>query len=52
MTEMHYRTISSDILWPKIDEIDVKEAATCHTAGERIVVMSDKFFERLWKDKI
>ena len=53
VNELRYRTIINEFLWPELEDIDVddvylqQDGVTCHTKGETIGLLREKFSGRV-----
>ena len=49
MNGLRYRTMINEFLWPELEDMDVddvyfqQDSATCHTSGETIGLLREKF---------
>ena len=49
VNELRYRTMINEFLWPELEDMDVddvsfqQDGATCHTIGETIGLLREKF---------
>ena len=50
---LRYRTLITEFLWPELEDMDVddvyvqQDGATCHTSGETIGFLREKFPDRV-----